>query len=225
MISVPVFLYSKYCKECPIIMRAVDPNQMVFLCVDNVDIRKKILTDQKFTIRKVPSLLVYNDRYSSFEKYEGSEQVVEWLSENNLLQEEEPESEDRHPSRSSLHLEEPLPQDIIQSPPPMPQNRTLQNNMVSMPTIAEIDSEDAISPTREIRTNPELSTPPPLTENTESEQQQSMSDPSGMSDSSGMTDPSNANDIISKKSNNILNLAQQMQRERESSEDRSQSKV
>lgn len=214
MISVPVFLYSKYCKECPIIMRAVDPNQMVFLCVDNVDIRRKILTDQKFTIRKVPSLLVYNDRYSSFEKYEGSEQVVEWLSEHNLLHDEEPQSDD-YPSRSSLSMEEPIPQDMIENvQTPLPPSQ--QKKMVPMPTIEEIDSDVGNSPTREI---PELPIPTPDEIESDIEQQQSVSDPSGMSD------PSNANDIISKKSNNILNLAQQMQRERESSEDRSPNAV
>ena len=96
MIRIPIFFYSKYCKECPKILSVIDPNRFLFICVDNPDIRKKIVDDDRYNIKTVPCIL-YFENETSFEKYE-NENVIKWLSANNMFcieelppqQEEEP---------------------------------------------------------------------------------------------------------------------------------------
>ncbi len=83
MIHIPIFFYSKYCKECPKILSVIDPNRFLFICVDNPDIRKKIVEDKRFQIKTVPCILYFeNDK--TFEKYE-NENVIKWLHANNMF--------------------------------------------------------------------------------------------------------------------------------------------
>lgn len=218
MISVPIFLYSKYCKECPILMRALDANQLLFLCVDNVDIRKKFLNDDKFSIRKVPSLLVYNQQYKSFEKYQGSDQVLDWLTQNNYLEEEEENNDtmispplSATPNQTSLlplsekFMEEPTdPLSPIQEIPSL----LRQEVRVSTP---RLDTIPEMQPLHQPEDSISIEDSPASSENISS-------DGGGIMDLSGMSDPST--EISPKKPNNVLNLAQQMQRERESTDDK-----
>lgn len=119
MIRIPIFFYSKYCKECPKILSVIDPNRFLFICIDNPDVRKKIVDDNKFKIQTVPCIL-YFEKDTSFEKYEG-ENVIKWLSVNNMWGVSPPTEE---PSSQDFE-EESITEES--SPPPPPQDEVDEN--------------------------------------------------------------------------------------------------
>lgn len=174
--NIPIFLYSKYCKQCPELINMIDPNQFLFLCVDNVEVRKKFLNDQRFLVRTVPCIIVYNDISMTFQKYEGSA-LVEWLDENNyLLDDNNDEEEEQQQEEHQIVDEEapPASKTIMMLPQPI---QPLENENIPTATPDTIPSSQEIDP-------------------------------------SGMTDTVSSSDNSSKKSD-VMNLAQQMQRERD----------
>lgn len=224
MISVPIFLYSKYCKECPIVMRALDANQLLFLCVDNVDIRKKFLNDDKFSIRKVPSLLIYNERYKSFEKYQGSDQVLDWLTQNNYLEEEDGNDDDTLSATSNqtslLPVSEMFVEEALDASSPVQEIPSLRQDVrVSTP---QLDTIPELQPFNQPGDSLSIENTLPSSDNVNNIQPPVAAPPAlsqeGLMDLSGMSDPST--EISPKKPNSVLNLAQQMQRERESTDDK-----
>lgn len=178
MVNIPIFLYSKYCKQCPELINHIDPNQFLFVCVDNVEVRKKFLNDQRFLVRTVPCIIVYNDDNNTiFEKYEGNS-LIDWLDENNLLITNDKVNQAEDDEEEELQHKIPItPLPIEESF--IPPNNVMENN------------------------NPE-----PIMESNNSVDEEApapIEDPSGMSDQSA----------IPKKSSDVMNLAQQMQRERD----------
>lgn len=173
MVNIPIFLYSKYCKQCPEIISHIDPNQFLFVCVDNVEVRKKFLNDKRFLVRTVPCIIVYNDTNRTFEKYEANS-LIDWLDDNNLLVTNEKVNQEEEEEELQTKIQMPIP---IEKPI-IPADNVMENNQ------------------------PE---PSPVMENVDEEAPAPIDDPSGMSDQS----------TLPKKSSDVMNLAQQMQRERD----------
>ena len=77
-----ILLYSNFSRSCLRLLDTVDElNQFIkldLLCIDNKDVRKRIISSKTFEIKKVPCLLILND--TTVEKYEG-EKVFQWMSE------------------------------------------------------------------------------------------------------------------------------------------------
>lgn len=213
--EVPIFCYSKYCRQCRDIIEVIDPNDFVFVCIDNVDVRKRILSDTHYGIRSVPCILVFQGSSEKFHKYEGDD-VVRWLEMNDMIVQTENESAPE-PEVEPVHVVDlpPLPprRAVTQTPssliaenPIPPNNPSIDSRL---PTIVESELENDVSApllTSTIMTEASMEG---------GDVSSSMMDPSGMSD--GMSSATMT--TASKKPNSIMNLAQQMQRERES-EDR-----
>lgn len=206
VLEVPIFWYSKYCRECRELIDMIDPNHFVFVCVDNVDVRKRILTDTHYGIRSVPCILVFQGGTQRFHKYEG-EDILRWLEMNPTMM--MMTSINESPKQDVDHVIDipPLPPTSLTSgnvPPSLPvmESLPLQEPPTRLAPIPEEDDgeEDVQAPLL----------PPPAVQTSEE-----VGDPSGMSDGMSSTSATTA----SKKPNSIMNLAQQMQRERES-EDR-----
>jgi thioredoxin-like negative regulator of GroEL len=75
-----IVLYSKYSPKCKDILQLLSQHSVDYmhpLCVDNIDVRKRILNDKQYNISSVPSiLLVYPN--NTIEKFEGPN-VSQWL--------------------------------------------------------------------------------------------------------------------------------------------------
>lgn len=175
MVNIPIFLYSKYCKQCPEIINHIDPNRFLFVCVDNVDVRKKFINDKRFLVQTVPCIIVYNDTNTTFEKYEGNS-LIDWLDENNLLITTEKLDSQENPETVQQVSVTPLSTIEEDITLPISLNEPIPNN-----TEMEMENDKVV------------------------EKEPVIEDPSGMSDPTPMP----------KKSSDVMNLAQQMQRERD----------
>lgn len=194
MFEIPIFWYSKYCRHCTEIIPRIDPNDFLFVCVDNVNIRKRLLTDVKYEIRSVPCLLVFQDR--SFTKYEGDD-VVAWLTTNDMFVPTttwQPQEEEEAVVTAADHPQHP----IVTRLPVIPEEVEEEPRM---------DTSTPL-PTMLMQQPTPLPPPPPTTIS----QDDTEIDPSGMSDGMASTTPT------PKKSDSVMTLAQQMQRERETAD-------
>lgn len=77
-----VILFSKYSNVCKKFMDDVKNANLNMnfniLCVDNKQIREKILNSSDFDINSLPCLLVLNDSQNTVDKYEGQDAFI-WL--------------------------------------------------------------------------------------------------------------------------------------------------
>lgn len=178
MPSIPIFMYSKYCKECSKLLAMIDPDSFLLVCVDNVNIRQKILNDTRFIIRNVPSILEFNEEDQSFQKYE-AHLVKDWLVRHGYL-----------PSSPSFTTE----REYI--PPPKD-----DKPVVPLETIVESSNEEDHEVQVQESSVPEVDVSLDIG-----------------SIGSSPTDRPDATTVINRKQNSVLNLAQQMQRERETEE-------
>jgi hypothetical protein len=72
-----ILFYSKYCNICKELLNKINIDDYIYLCVDNVNIRNRILNDTKLKIYNVPCLIIVsNDGY--IEKIE-SDDLLHWL--------------------------------------------------------------------------------------------------------------------------------------------------
>lgn len=78
-----VILYSKYSNVCKKFMNDIKNAQLDFnfntVCVDNKQIRDKILNSSDFDINSLPCLLILNDNQTNIDKYEGQDAFI-WLN-------------------------------------------------------------------------------------------------------------------------------------------------
>lgn len=159
-----ILIYSKYCKICQEILRSYDTNSFLLLCIDNTNVRKKILDDEQYKIRNVPCILfIYED--GSIEKCE-NEQVIQYL--------------DQLVTTTQIKIED--------------DNKTIQNPIIELSSLQDIIVEQPEKKIKEENENVILS------EKVNEETSEDL--------------------MMTKKPNSsTMNLAQQLQREREN-EDR-----
>ena len=84
-----VFLYSKYSPKCKELVNFISGKieTLQYLCVDNKNIRKKVLNDKKFNVNNVPCILIFFDN-GTVEKYEGVN-AFKWCEQ--IVQQNEPQ--------------------------------------------------------------------------------------------------------------------------------------
>ena len=71
-----VLLYSKYSNASKQLMSQLQKtpeliDSLTLTCIDNKDIRQRILTDQKIKIKTIPCLIRLNDDTNNFDIFEG----------------------------------------------------------------------------------------------------------------------------------------------------------
>ena len=82
-----VVLFSKYSNACKKFADTVNNGNLNlnfnYLCVDNKDVRNRILSSTDIEIKQVPCLLVINEKSGSIDKYEGQDSFI-WI--NDIIQ-------------------------------------------------------------------------------------------------------------------------------------------
>jgi len=100
-----VILHSKYSNVCKKFMNDIKNAQLDFnfntVCVDNKQIRDKILNSSDFDINSLPCLLILNDNQTNIDKYEGQDAFI-WLNDI-ILQKKEMMLIEKH--KQQVHLE------------------------------------------------------------------------------------------------------------------------
>ena len=82
-----VVLFSKYSNACKKFLDTINNGKLNmnfnYLCIDNKDIRNRIVTSSEIDIKNVPCLLVINEQSGSIDKYEGQDSFI-WI--NDIIQ-------------------------------------------------------------------------------------------------------------------------------------------
>lgn len=207
MDTIAVCLYSKYSQRCKEFMEDLVPGAHM-LCVDHIKVRQAIMNDNHgYNIKTVPCVFLFYPN-GKLEKYEGSDAFT-WLRQvkNVMMVQQEPQSFNQPPQHTILQE----PQSFNQ-PPPQPQHTILQEPFNNQPP-----------PQPQQHTT--LQEPPSFN------QQQEPLDITPIGENE--LQPQNAEEIINKememrmaseqimtrKQENIKELAQLMQRQRESDDD------
>jgi hypothetical protein len=85
-----VVLFSKYSNACKKFADTVNNGNLNlnfnYLCVDNKDVRNRILSSTDIEINQVPCLLVINEKSGSIDKYEGQDSFI-WI--NDIIQQKQ----------------------------------------------------------------------------------------------------------------------------------------
>lgn len=200
MAPIAICLYSKYSQRCKEFMDDVPEELGIqMLCIDNKDVRAKVLKDENgYHIKTVPCMFVFFQN-GRLEKYEGSDAFV-WL-------------------RKQLDLDSDADMD---SPPPPPPRQTIakqtpQRKRMSAAAVTRLpanilelpdtDDEDDDLEQEQERFIPQQESP--------NDTNSQLSSPFAQS-----TEEMRASDqIMTRKQDNIKELAQAMQRQRESEEE------
>lgn len=182
---IAIFFYSKYCKECPRIMNIIEnPNDFIFVCVDNTNVRNKIIHDKKFLITHVPCLLIISN--NTFEKYDNPNKIIDWLQKNELINQDDNNYE-------SQEYENPT--------------TSLQQEVITLPPLKK-EEKNTLIPDNKVDGNSFL---PSLN----GQNYPSVKDETQSSNKEENTEENEELIKTSTKNSNVLSLAQQMQRERE----------
>lgn len=204
METVAVCLYSKYSQRCKEFLDDLHPSlEVQMLCIDNETVRKSILQDQHgYNIKTVPCVFLFYPN-GRLEKYEGSDAFT-WL--RKMLETLESQRQPPPPTPQTTMLAPPVQQQ--QQSPPLPQPQ--QTTLIQPPTPEQLQrlqeteesfeimdvEENGLQPANQPANNPEDII------NREMELRRA------------------SDQIITRKQENIKELAQMMQRQRESDDDK-----
>lgn len=154
-IKFSVLLYSKYSKFSTEIVSQVNQNQNVFvenfnmklLCIDNDLVRKRILNSKKINISFVPSILViYED--GGVEKYENNDAFI-WVNEviqralsltkqeQNIVQEENTEVQEEEEIKPKK-----VKKKVIQTKKNTSNKKNIPKNKTSIEDLEDLDQDD-----------------------------------------------------------------------------------
>jgi hypothetical protein len=136
-----VVLFSKYSNACKKFMDTINNGKLNmnfnYLCIDNKDIRNRIVTSSEIDIKNVPCLLVINEQSGSIDKYEGQDSFI-WI--NDIIQQ-----------RQKQLLEEQIKQQaLIQQQ--MQQQMMLQKKEIQQ-KLAERDIDESVKPIKKIKSS------------------------------------------------------------------------
>lgn len=211
MASVAVCLYSKYSQRCKEFLDDLPGNMGVqMLCIDNKDVRKAIMQDKNgYHIKTVPCIFLF---YSNgrLEKFEGSDAFV-WLRKQ--LDKDGEDDEEEEPPRPVKSV----------AKPPVARKPRQQQVSVSA-DILEIGREDSPSGREIMETSPIQ-----LPSGSEKEEEEIFFSREDTGNAAQSTEEMMENEIsmrraseqiITRKQDNIKELAQAMQRQREVEEER-----
>lgn len=217
MDTVSVCLYSKYSQRCKEFLDDLHPSLGVqMLCIDNEAVRKSILQDQHgYNIKTVPCVFLFYPN-GRLEKYEGSDaftwlrKMLEALEASNMQQQTyyaPPPQQQLQPQPQPQVYQAPPPP-VAPSPPPPPLAPVAQQTLIQPPSPQQLQSLEQTDEAFEIMNIGENGIP--NTQSAEDIMNQEM-------------ELRRASDqIITRKQDNIKELAQMMQRQRESDDDKIQ---
>lgn len=201
METVAVCLYSKYSQRCNDFLADVDPQLGVHkLCIDNTEVRQTLLKDEQgYNVRTVPCIFLFYPN-GRLEKYEGSDAFT-WLRKvKELLYQQPPQPQQPPPPQSQqtpIQQLKTVPQSQPQFEPPQPQ----QQPQFEPPQQPQFDGPLDITP---------------IEENGIQGGQQNLEDIMNQE----MELRRASDQVITRKQENIKELAQMMQRQRENDDDK-----
>ena len=229
METVAVCLYSKYSQRSKEFLDDIHPSMGIqMLCIDNEEVRQAIVKDnQGYHIKTVPCIFLFHSN-GRLEKYEGSDAFT-WLRkareimEANMFQQQQ-----QMPQQTPIQLQQPVPpqqtpiqlqQTPIQLQQPVPPQQTpIQQQMP--PEIPQPPPFEPQLPYEQINNEPLDITP--IDENGIQSLHQNMPPQQNAEDimNQEMELRRASDQIMTRKQDNIKELAQMMQRQRESDDDK-----
>jgi len=215
MESVAVCLYSKYSQRSKEFLDDIHPSMGVqMLCVDNEEVRQAIVKDNHgYHIKTVPCVFLF---YSNgrLEKYEGSDAFT-WLRKTREIL----EATMLQPQQTPLQPQQTTPIQF-QQPPPQPQQTPIQPPMPTEQVLMEAPQPQPFpTPYEQMNTEPLDITP--IDENGIQSIHQNLPPQQNAEDimNQEMELRRASDQIMTRKQDNIKELAQMMQRQRESDDD------
>jgi hypothetical protein len=211
--SVVVLLYSKYSTGCSQLLEKMSVLDFRKICVDHEEVRKLVVGDQKkYSIQKVPCILVFFSN-GLMKKYEGADAFA-WVEET---------------TEKMKMISTPPPPPMVSAPPPSPVSleTTLPSRPVSQlefPTPSQpLLQPFSTLPTREsipvepVEMEPEPEGVPDMRRHMDSaplfQKSKAVVEPSTTDQQEKDNTP--VRGIKSDKQENLMSLAQQMQKQRE----------
>lgn len=206
METVAVCLYSKYSQRSKEFLDDIHPSMGVqMLCIDNEEVRQAILRDDNgYHIKTVPCIFLFHSN-GRLEKYEGSDAFT-WLRKAREVLEanrspppqQTPIQFQQPPQQTPVQFQQPVPPVVEEPPPPQPFPTSYEKISNEPLDITPID-ENGIQSLRQNNIPPQ--------QNAEDIMNQEM-------------ELRRASDqVITRKQDNIKELAQMMQRQRENDDD------
>jgi len=136
-----VVLFSKYSNACKKLMDTINNGNLNmnfnYLCIDNKDIRNKIVTSSEIDIKNVPCLLVINEQSGSIDKYEGQDSFI-WI--NDIIQQRQKQLLEEQIKQQSL-MQQQMQQQLIM------QKKEIQQKL------AERDIDESVKPIKKIKSS------------------------------------------------------------------------
>ena len=196
MDTIAVCLYSKYSQRCKEFMEDLVPGANL-LCVDHSKVRQAICNDNHgYNIKTVPCVFLFYPN-GKLEKYEGSDAFT-WLRQvkNAMMMQQQasvfsPQQQPQSPQHTMLQE----PQSFVQPQSP-------QHTMLQEPTFNQVERETELLDITPVEENE--SQPQNAEEIINKEMEMRMA----------------SEQIMTRKQDNIKELAQMMQRQRESDDDK-----
>jgi hypothetical protein len=152
-----VVLFSKYSNACKKFMDTINNGKLNmnfnYLCIDNKDIRNKIVTSSEIDIKNVPCLLVINEQSGSIDKYEGQDSFI-WI--NDIIQQRQKQLLEEQIKQQSL-MQQQMQQQLIM------QKKEIQQKL------AERDIDESVKPIKKLKSSKKKTLIDDIDENLEDE--------------------------------------------------------
>ena len=136
-----VILFSKYSNACKKFMDTVNTGNLNlnfnYLCVDNKEIRERIVSSTEIDIKQVPCLLVINEQTGSIDKYEGQDSFI-WV--NDIIQQKQKQL-----------LEEQLKQQALLQQQMQQQMQQQQQMQMKKMAVREVD--ESVKPIKKLKSS------------------------------------------------------------------------
>ena len=136
-----VVLFSKYSNACKKFLDTINNGKLNmnfnYLCIDNKDIRNRIVTSKEIDIKNVPCLLVINEQSGSIDKYEGQDSFI-WI--NDIIQQQQKQLLEEQIKQQSLMQQQ------------MQQQMMLQKKEIQQ-KLAERDIDESVKPIKKIKSS------------------------------------------------------------------------
>jgi hypothetical protein len=207
-----VVLFSKYSNASKKFMDTINNGNLNtnfnYLCVDNKDIRSRILSSTDIDIKNVPCLLIINEKTGSIDKYEGQDSFI-WV--NDIIQQRQKKIFEEQIKHQQQQMQQQIQQQMIL------QTKEIQQKL------ADRDIDESLKPIKKIKSSKKKTLIDDIDESLEDEsvfiedienndEGGEINLESSYRDYSGGSGPKRADN---KKRENLLSTAMQMQKLRE----------
>jgi hypothetical protein len=136
-----VILFSKYSTACKKFMDTVNTGNLNlnfnYLCVDNKEIRERIVSSTEIDIKQVPCLLVINEQTGSIDKYEGQDSFI-WV--NDIIQQKQKQLLEEQMKQQAL-----LQQQM--------QQQMQQQQQIQMKKMAVREVDESVKPIKKLKSS------------------------------------------------------------------------